>query len=159
MLDEHVAWNDHIHTIEKKLAKNINLLCRVRQFLHQESLKTIYFAYIHSHLNYAKTAWASTYFKKLKTIDYQQKHAARITFNEGILTHSSPLLRSLNSLNIYQINLYQHTKLMYKFQKNQAPKILNIAFEKPTHKYSTQFSETNLKYKKYSLTSTNIQFL
>ena len=43
---------------------------------------------------------------------------------------------------------------MYKFQKNQAPKIFNMAFEKPTHKYPTQFSETNFKYKKYSLTST-----
>ena len=41
-----------------------------------------------------------------------------------------------------------------QFQKCQAPKIFNIAFEKPTHKYPTQFSETNIKYKKYSLTST-----
>ena len=43
---------------------------------------------------------------------------------------------------------------MYKLQKNQAPKIFNVAFQKPTHKYPTQFSETNFKYKKYSLTST-----
>ena len=43
---------------------------------------------------------------------------------------------------------------MYKFQKYQAPKIFNMAFEKPTHKYPTQFSENNFKYKKYSLTST-----
>ena len=43
---------------------------------------------------------------------------------------------------------------MYKFQKYEAPKIFNMAFEKPTHKYPTQFSETNFKYKKYSLTST-----
>ena len=28
---------------------------------------------------------------------------------------------------------------MYKFQKNQAPKIFNMDFEKPTHKYPTQF--------------------
>ena len=43
---------------------------------------------------------------------------------------------------------------MYKFQKNQAPKIFNVAFEKPTQKYPTQFSETNSKYRKYSLTIT-----
>ena len=43
---------------------------------------------------------------------------------------------------------------MYKFQKYQAAKIFNMAFEKPTHKYPTQFSETNFKYKKYSLTCT-----
>ena len=43
---------------------------------------------------------------------------------------------------------------MYKFQKNQAPKKFNMAFEKPTHKCPTQFSETNFKYKKHSLAST-----
>ena len=56
MLDEHIAWNDHIHAIEKKLAKNIGLLCRVRQFLDKESLKTICLSYIHSYFNYAKFA-------------------------------------------------------------------------------------------------------
>ena len=88
MLDEHIAWNDHIHAIEKKLAKNIGLLYRARQFLDKESLKTIYFSYIHSYLNYANIVWASTYFAKLKTIHHQQKHAARIIFDEDILTHS-----------------------------------------------------------------------
>ena len=43
---------------------------------------------------------------------------------------------------------------MYQFQKYQAPKIFTMAFENPTHKYPTRFSETNFKYKKYSLTST-----
>ena len=111
-LDEHIAWNDHIHAIEKKLAKNIGLLYGARQFLDKESLKAIYFSYIHSYLN---TVWASTYFTKLKTIQDQLKHAARIIFNEDILTYSRPLLRSLNALNIYQIKLCQHANLMYKF--------------------------------------------
>ena len=43
---------------------------------------------------------------------------------------------------------------MYKFQKTQTPKTFNVAFEKPAHKYPTQFSEANLKYKIFSLTST-----
>ena len=99
MLDEHIAWNDHMHAIEKKLAKNIGLLYRAIQFLDKESL-SIYFSYIHSYLNYANIAWASTYFTKLKTIHYQQKHVARITFNEDILTNSRPPLRLPNALNI-----------------------------------------------------------
>ena len=70
MLDEHIACNDHIHAIEKKLAKNIGLLYRAKQFLDKESFKTIYFSYIHSYLNYANIKWASTYFTKLKTIHY-----------------------------------------------------------------------------------------
>ena len=66
MLDEHISWNDHIKTVENKLAKNIGLLNRVSYFLNRNSLKTIYFSYIHSYLNYASIAWASTYVIKLK---------------------------------------------------------------------------------------------
>ena len=76
MLDESIAWNDHIHVIEKNLAKNIGLLYRARQFLDKELLKTIYFSYIHSYLNYlnySNISWDSTNFTKLKTIHYQQK--------------------------------------------------------------------------------------
>ena len=36
ILDEHIAWNYDIHPIEKKLAKNIGLLYRARQFLDKE---------------------------------------------------------------------------------------------------------------------------
>ena len=70
MLNEHIVWNDHIHVIEKKLAKNIGLLYKARQFLDKESHKAMYFSYIHSYLNHANTAWPSTYFTKLKTIHY-----------------------------------------------------------------------------------------
>ena len=99
-LDEKITWKDHIHTIEKKVTKDIGLLYRAKQLLNEESLKIVYFSYIHSHLNYANVACASTYYTKLKTIRYQQKHATRIIFNEYILSHSGPLLRSLNALNV-----------------------------------------------------------
>ena len=49
-------------------------------------------------------------------IHYQQNHAARTIFNEDILNHSRPLLRSLSALNIYQINLYQHANFVYIFE-------------------------------------------
>ena len=59
-------WKDHTKMIDKKLAKNIGLLYRVKRCLDETSLKTIYFSYIHSYLNYANIAWASTRTTKLK---------------------------------------------------------------------------------------------
>ena len=60
-------------------------------------------------------------------------------FNEDRLSHSRPFLRKINSLNVYQTNLYQHLK-------------------KPVHKYRTNFSKSNfclknvfLNSKKYSI--------
>ena len=159
MLDEHIPQNAHINTIEKKLSKNIGLLYKAREFLNKESLKTIYYSYIHSYLNYANIGWASTYFTKLKAVHHQQKRAAKIVCSENNLTHSRPLLRSLNALNVYQINLYQHANFMYIFRSNQTPKIFESIFEKPSHKYPTQFSETNYRYKKFSLKSIKCSFL
>ena len=66
MLDEHTSWKDHIKTVENKLAKNIELLNPASYFLNKHSLKTICFSRIHSYLNYANIAWASTYVTKLK---------------------------------------------------------------------------------------------
>ena len=47
-------------------------------------------------------------YNKLNKNHSQQKHTVRIGFNENKLCHPRPLFRSLN---IYQINLFQHLKV------------------------------------------------
>ena len=43
MIDDNIAWEYHIHTIVKKLAKNIGLLYQAKNILDNESLETIYY--------------------------------------------------------------------------------------------------------------------
>ena len=154
MLDENITWEKHICTIESKLAKNIGLLYRAKPLLQVKSLKSIYFAYIHSYLNYANIAWGSTYRTKLKTIYFYQKHAVRIVFNEGKLTQPRSLLRALHALNVYQVNLYQHLNFMCKLNTNQVPLIFNDLIKKPEHKYPTKFSKICFSLKAFSLKTT-----
>ena len=74
MLDENISWKEHIKTVENRLSKNIGLLCKSKQLVYIEYLKSIYFPYIHSYLNYANIAWASTNATKLKKyIIYKNK--------------------------------------------------------------------------------------
>ena len=149
MLDKNITCKAHILAIEKNIAKNLGLLYRPKQLLNEESFKIIYFSNIHSYLNNANVAWASTYHTKLKTIHYQQTHAARIIFNEHILSHSRPLLRSLSALNVYQINFYRHFSFIYKLNNKQTPRIFYDLVEKPVHQYPTQFLKTNFSLKKF----------
>ena len=149
MLDENISWEEHVRTAETKLAKNIGLPYRAKPLLKEKSLKSIYFAYIHSYLNYANITWASTYRTKLKAIHFDQKHAVRIVFNEDKLTQSCPPLRSLNALNVYQINLYQHVE-------EGATNIQSV--KKPFHKYPTKFSGDCSSLKAISLKSTKILY-
>ena len=158
MLVENISWEEHVRTVETKLAKNIGLIYRAKHLLEEKSLKSIYFAYIHSYLNYVNIAWGSTYRTKLKAIHFHQKHAVSIVFNEDKLAKSCPLLRSLNALNVYQINPYQHLAFMYKLNKNKAPLTFNELFKKPFHKYPTKFSENCFSFKAISLKSRKYYF-
>ena len=57
---EHINWRDHVKTVEFKIAESSRLLHLARQVLNEASIKTIYFSYSHSYLNYSNIAWAST---------------------------------------------------------------------------------------------------
>ena len=58
------------------------------------------------------------------------KRAVRFVFNEDRLSHSRPLLRKINALNVYQINLYQHLNFMHKFNNQETPRIFNDLIKK-----------------------------
>ena len=136
--------------LKKKSAKNIGLLHRAKPYLEETSLKSISFSYIHSYLNYANIAWASTRISKVKPLLYKQKQAVRIIFNEGHLSHSKPLFKILNALNFYKINLYQHLNFIYRLENSDILAIFNDFVQKPEHKFPTKFSSLNYILRKDS---------
>ena len=88
----------------------------------------------------------------MKQIHLLKKRAIRIIFNESKMTHSRPLLRSLNTLNVYQINLFQHLRFMYNLSKNETPAVFNNLIKKPVNKYpKIIFSENNFSLKSFFL--------
>ena len=153
MLDEHISWIDYVRTVENKIAKSIGLLHLISQFLNEDSLKTEYFSCVHSYFNYANIAWASTYATKSKRVYLKQKHAVHVVFNKDKLIYSKPLFENLNTLNVYQINIYQH--FMHKFINNQIPSIFSDLIKRPDHKYPTNFSQSSFYLKRYSVNSTD----
>ena len=56
MVNENISWKEHNIPVENKLSSNISLLCKAKKLLHNESLKRIYFSYIHSYLKFANIA-------------------------------------------------------------------------------------------------------
>ena len=154
ILDENLTWKKHINTIESKIAKNIGALYRAKFLLNQKCLKNIYFAFIHSYINYGNIAWASTNYTQLRKLHNKQKHASRIIFNQDKNTHARPLMKKLKALNIYQLNIYQTLILMYKSLNNSSPKVFQNKFKNVKHKYPTHHSQENLVIPRLNLKST-----
>ena len=154
LLDENINWKDHISTVENKISKNIGLLYRARPYLNKESMVKLYYSYIHCFLNYANLAWASTNKTNLHKIHIKQKHAIRVVANETRYAHSKPLMRSLQILNIYQLNIHKTLIFMHQVNNSTAPSVFQEKFKYPNHKYPTKFSKNNfLKPKLYSVQS------
>ena len=142
-------------TIENKISKNIGMLFKAKFLLNQKCLKSIYFSFIHCYLTYANIAWGSTHQSKLKKLYKQQKHASRIIFNKDITTHSRPLLKSLNALNVYQLNIFQTILLMYKCNNNSSPVLYRDKFTTINHRYPTRQSTHNFRIPERKSQTTN----
>ena len=82
---------------------------------------------------------------KLKNLFRKQKQAVRIIFNEDKFTQARPLLKTLNALNVYQINLLQVLLFMHNIKINSSPRIFLHQFQTINHKYETRYSKTNFK--------------
>ena len=73
LLDENLSWKEHLKYTQNKIAKSIGLMYKAKPFLDKDSLLSLYFSGIHSYINYANLAWASTQETNLKKIYSQQK--------------------------------------------------------------------------------------
>ena len=104
-----------------------------------------YLCFMYSYINYANIAWVSTNKTNLKKLFGKQKQAARIIFNQNRFTHARPLLKALNALNIYQINLLQELLFMHKIKTNSFPRIFLHQFQTINHKYATRYSRNKFK--------------
>ena len=149
--DENMTWKTHIAAVERKLSSAAGMIYRVRSFLNFHTLKLLYNSFVQSHINYANLAWASTNKTKLLRIFVKQKQISRMIFYKNRSEHSRPLLKSLNSLNIFQTNIFQTLLMMHKASNAKLPDILNGMFDPLSHKYPTRFSNDAFRQKLSSL--------
>ena len=95
-----------------------------RCVLNTNSLKQLYFSFINIYINHANVVRGSTRKSKLMALYRQQRHASRLIFFESKKTHARPLMRKMNALNIFQVNILQNLTFMLKLKRDLAPNIL-----------------------------------
>ena len=61
LLDIKLTFSDHIKVFQNKVAISVEILGKLKYFLPQDALFKLYYALIHSHLNYGILARGNTY--------------------------------------------------------------------------------------------------
>ena len=99
LLDTHLSWDAHTNALVGKISRTTGILNKLKLFLPQYIIKTIYTSLILCQLNYGILAWGHNNNPVYKL----QKRAVRIISCSKFNAHSEPLLKQLDLLKVEDI--------------------------------------------------------
>ena len=67
-IDNNLTWTDHTNAVSKKIASNLWLLSRIKEYLCTDQRVQFYKAYIQPHIDYCNSVWGGTSQRNLDRI-------------------------------------------------------------------------------------------
>ena len=98
IIDNKLNWNEQINAINLKLSKGIGLLSKIRHFVPKTILRSLYYAFINSHMDYNLLNWSTSNETNLNSININMKKAIRIMCFKPRDEPSLPLFKSIGIL-------------------------------------------------------------
>ena len=135
-IDENLSWKQLVEILGSRISKSIDIIHKSRDVLSKQCLKQLHSSFIHSCVNYANIAWASTSKSKLERLYRCQKHPARVIYHKDQYTHASPLLIDMKALNVFKLNIFSSLCFMYKCKSNLNPPAFRNIF---THRTKAKY--------------------
>ena len=106
--DEHLQWEPQIQHVNNKLAKNVGIINKLRNYLDFHMLKQLYYTLIYPYLNYGLASWGTAYKNRLNKICTKQNRCIRSMFFAHGREHVDSyynLLGILKFENIYRLKV------------------------------------------------------
>ena len=123
-------WNHHYNLIYDKILLNKKLLTLSHNMLMEQAKLAIYYAHIHSHLNYAILVWGIMLSKnKLDKLFKVQKECIRSISFVGKTAGTDPIFKRLKILKLTQKKDLELYKLGFKIYKSLLPATILSLFD------------------------------
>lgn len=128
MIDANLSWKKHVDCTVKKFGRSIAILCKIRHYVSQEILVTLYYGLVYPCLIYGLIAWGNTYESTLNPIFISQKKAVRVMTLSSFDHHSSQLFRSLEIIKFSDPVAFVIATFMYRFHNQLLPSVFQSFF-------------------------------
>ena len=120
-VDENLTWKKHVKFVNKKIANALFSIKQVKHILPFESLRTLYYSLIQSHLSYGIIVWGNADKSVVKSTFLLQKRAIRVINNALYNRHTDPLFRSSRILKLDDLFEYQSVIFMTDYMHDKLP--------------------------------------
>ena len=128
IIDENLTWKNHIDAISKTISRNIGMLKKLKHFVPENILYSLYCTLILPYINYGVLIWGNTCKTYLDKIFKLQKWAIRTISNSHYRSHTGPLFSKFNILNVHNTFKLNLGIFMYRHHSNQLPPIFSTYF-------------------------------
>jgi hypothetical protein len=140
IIDENLSWDNHVTHVVGRISSGIFALKQMSNFCSLETLKTIYFSMIHSHLSYGIGIYGATSKKNLDKLLLQQKRAIRTMLKLKTTVSVRKEFTELGILTVYGLIILETVNYVKKFA--------NPLLQNSNHSYNTRL---NRRVEKHNL--------
>lgn len=130
-IDSHLNFDEHVHKLLIKINSGVYALRKMSYYCNLQTLKNIYFAYVHSHISFCIALYGSTKQINMENILKQQKKAIRLMLGLKHDDSAKEHFRHLQIFTVYSQYIFECILTV----KNQE---LNYNFKAPDHPYNTR---------------------
>ena len=147
-IDNKLNFEDHINYIGTKVSRSIGIMSKLKPYVPMNVLKCVYFAFVHSHLQYGQLIWSATYKTHLSKLQRMQNKAVKIASGSGWSEKAEPYYLNLNVLKLHELKQFQICKFMFQFTHKQLPTKFNDYFQEISLVSVRETGNSN-KFKQY----------
>ena len=144
-LDQTLSFVDHFNEIYGKLVKSSFIIRFFSRLLSEDTLRTLYFAYYHSHLTYNLNVWWPFLVQSARDgLNILQKRIVRNMCKAHLRQHSMPLMKKHKILTTADKSYVMNCKLVHRIEHKNCSEPIKHLFPTAKHGYSTRNASVNI---------------
>jgi hypothetical protein len=124
-IDENHTFRNHIKNVIRSISPFVGILKKIRYYVNNNCLMSIYYAHIHSRLTYLLPIWSSTSNCHLKIIKYMQNKVFR-NIQYKPWDYSTKQLYTEKLLSFNQTINFETILLIHKLKNNLIRNSINV---------------------------------
>jgi hypothetical protein len=129
IIDENLNWCHHVNSLSIKLRRANGALSKLRHYVPQPILVSVYHAIFSSHMRYACQVWGQNQSTITRRILLLQKSAIRIMSYASFRSPSKPLFFQLRILNIFDLVKLLNMLFIHQSLNFEVPPHILVAFK------------------------------
>ena len=146
IIDENLNWKEHINQLTIKLSHAIGMLSKMRYYVPESTLFSLYHALFASHMTYGCQVWFQAANTITKQVQLLQNKMLRIINFKNKFTHANNLYKSAKILKIADYVNMLNILFTYDSLKSKLPKTFENFVELKCQQNVTRDSKFDMLY-------------